>query len=53
VLDAAGDRSVLLITHRAEGLDRMDDVVQLDAGGELEDAFSESESCRNLSGTTG
>ena len=31
VLDAAGDRAVLLITHRAEGLDRMDDVVRLDA----------------------
>ena len=30
VLDAAGDRAVLLITHRAEGLDRMDDVVRLD-----------------------
>ena len=29
VLDAAGERSVLLITHRAEGLDRMDEVVAL------------------------
>jgi ATP-binding cassette, subfamily C, bacterial CydC len=29
VLDAAGERSVLLITHRPEGLDRMDDVVRL------------------------
>jgi ATP-binding cassette subfamily C protein CydC len=29
VLDAAGDRSVLLITHRPEGLDRMDEVVVL------------------------
>jgi thiol reductant ABC exporter CydC subunit len=29
VLDAAGDRSVLLISHRPEGLDRMDDVVAL------------------------
>ncbi len=29
VLDAAGDRSVLLITHRPEGLDRMDEVVTL------------------------
>ncbi len=29
VLDAAGDRSVLLITHRPEGLDRMDEVVAL------------------------
>ena len=27
VLDAAGDRSVLLITHRPEGLDRMDEIV--------------------------
>jgi thiol reductant ABC exporter CydC subunit len=31
VLDAAGDRSVLLITHRPEGLDRMDEVVVLPA----------------------
>ncbi len=29
VLDAAGDGSVLLITHRPEGLDRMDEVVVL------------------------
>ena len=29
VLDAAGDRSVLLVTHRPEGLDRMDEVVAL------------------------
>ena len=29
VLDAAGGRSVLLITHRSEGLDRMDEVVAL------------------------
>jgi ATP-binding cassette subfamily C protein CydC len=29
VLDAAADRSVLLITHRSEGLDRMDEVVAL------------------------
>jgi len=29
VLDAAGDRSVLLVTHRSEGLDRMDEVVVL------------------------
>jgi ATP-binding cassette subfamily C protein CydC len=29
VLDAAGDRSVLLITHRPEGLDRMEEVVAL------------------------
>jgi thiol reductant ABC exporter CydC subunit len=29
VIDAAGDRSVLLITHRSEGLDRMDEVVAL------------------------
>jgi thiol reductant ABC exporter CydC subunit len=32
VLDAAGDRSVLLITHRSEGLDRMDEVVVLPHG---------------------
>ena len=29
VLDAAADRTVLLITHRPEGLDRMDEVVHL------------------------
>jgi ATP-binding cassette subfamily C protein CydC len=29
VLDTAGDRTVLLITHRPEGLDRMDEVVPL------------------------
>jgi ABC-type multidrug transport system fused ATPase/permease subunit len=32
VLAAAGDRTVLLITHRPEGLDLMDDVVRLEAG---------------------
>ncbi len=31
VLDAAAGRSVLLITHRSEGLERMDEVVTLDA----------------------
>ncbi len=31
VLDSAGDRSVLLITHRAEGLDLVDEVVTLPA----------------------
>ena len=30
VLDAAGDRSVLLITHRPEGLDLVDEVVELE-----------------------
>ncbi len=29
LLDAVADRTVLLITHRPEGLDRMDEVVQL------------------------
>jgi thiol reductant ABC exporter CydC subunit len=29
VLDAAGDRAVLLVTHRAEGLERMDAIVAL------------------------
>jgi ABC-type multidrug transport system fused ATPase/permease subunit len=29
VLEATADRTVLLITHRPEGLDRMDDVVRL------------------------
>jgi ABC-type bacteriocin/lantibiotic exporter with double-glycine peptidase domain len=32
VLDAAGGRTVLLITHRPEGLDRMDEVLVLDGG---------------------
>jgi ATP-binding cassette, subfamily C, bacterial CydC len=32
VLDAAGDRTVLLITHRGEGLERMDEVVALTGG---------------------
>jgi len=31
VLDAAADRTVLLISHRPEGLDRMDEVVRLPA----------------------
>ena len=33
VLDAAGGRSVLLITHRSEGLERMDEIVTLPAAG--------------------
>jgi ATP-binding cassette, subfamily C, bacterial CydC len=32
VLDAAGDRAVLLVTHRPEGLERMDEVVSLSPG---------------------
>ena len=32
VLSAAGDRSVLLITHRPEGLGLVDEIVTLDAG---------------------
>ena len=32
LLDAAGDRSVLLITHRPEGLDQVDEIVELSAG---------------------
>jgi ABC-type transport system involved in cytochrome bd biosynthesis fused ATPase/permease subunit len=31
VLDAADGRTVLLITHRPEGLDRMDQIVSLNA----------------------
>ena len=31
VLDAAADRTLLLITHRSEGLDRMDEIVRLPA----------------------
>ena len=32
ILDAVGDRSVLLITHRPEGLDQVDEIVELSAG---------------------
>ena len=32
VLDAAEGQTVLLITHRPEGLERMDEIVRLDAG---------------------
>jgi ATP-binding cassette, subfamily C, bacterial CydC len=32
VLDAAADRTVLLITHRREGLEHMDEIVTLDGG---------------------
>ena len=32
VLDASHGKTVLLITHRPEGLDRMDEVVAIDAG---------------------
>jgi ABC-type transport system involved in cytochrome bd biosynthesis fused ATPase/permease subunit len=32
VLVASGDRTVLLITHRPEGLDLVDDVVVVDGG---------------------
>jgi thiol reductant ABC exporter CydC subunit len=33
VFAAAGDRSVLLITHRSEGLDLVDEVLELEAAG--------------------
>ena len=32
MLSAAGDRTVVLITHRPEGLDRVDEVVTLSGG---------------------
>ena len=32
VLDASYGKTVLLITHRPEGLDRMDEVVAIDGG---------------------
>jgi thiol reductant ABC exporter CydC subunit len=32
VLDATAGRTVLLVTHRSEGLDRMDEIVELDRG---------------------
>jgi ABC-type transport system involved in cytochrome bd biosynthesis fused ATPase/permease subunit len=32
VLAAAGEQSVLLITHRREGLDLVDEIVELEAG---------------------
>jgi ABC-type multidrug transport system fused ATPase/permease subunit len=37
VLDAAGGRSVLLITHRSEGLDRVDEIVRLDGVAGIRD----------------
>jgi ATP-binding cassette, subfamily C, bacterial CydC len=37
VLDAAGPRTVLLITHRTEGLERMDEIVELDGGRRIDD----------------
>jgi ATP-binding cassette, subfamily C, bacterial CydC len=36
LLDAAGDRTVLLITHRPEALERMDEIVRLEAGARVE-----------------
>jgi ATP-binding cassette, subfamily C, bacterial CydC len=36
LLDAARDRTVLLITHRPEALERMDEVVRLEAGARVE-----------------
>jgi ABC-type transport system involved in cytochrome bd biosynthesis fused ATPase/permease subunit len=38
VLAAAEDRTVLLITHRPEGLEWMDDVVRLEGGRVVEAA---------------
>jgi ATP-binding cassette subfamily C protein CydCD len=35
VLDASRGKAVLLITHRPEGLDRMDEIVRLDGGRRL------------------
>jgi ABC-type transport system involved in cytochrome bd biosynthesis fused ATPase/permease subunit len=32
VIGAAPDRAVLLITHRPEGLDLVDEIVRLDGG---------------------
>ena len=32
VFETAGERSVLLITHRSEGLDLVDEIVELEAG---------------------
>ncbi len=32
VIEALGGRTLLLITHRPEGLERMDEVVELDGG---------------------
>jgi ATP-binding cassette, subfamily C, bacterial CydC len=51
VLAAAGDRAVLLITHRPEGLERMDEIVTLDAGERLVHARSGRARC-NLPTTT-
>ena len=32
VVDELGDKSLLLITHRSEGLERMDEILELDDG---------------------
>ena len=40
VLQAADDRAVLLITHRPEGLDRVDDIVRLADGRVTSDDVS-------------
>ena len=45
VLDAAG-QTVLLITHRPEGLERMDEIVALDAGRVVAPAMPPTESFR-------
>ncbi len=41
VLDAAADRTVLLITHRPEGLERMDRIVALDSGSTQETSVND------------
>ena len=32
VIEALGGKTLLLITHRPEGLERMDEIVELDGG---------------------
>jgi thiol reductant ABC exporter CydC subunit len=51
VLDGAGDRSVLLITHRSEGLERMDEVLALPPARPRPDTRRAAVARRRASGT--
>jgi ATP-binding cassette subfamily C protein CydC/ATP-binding cassette subfamily C protein CydCD len=47
VLDASHGKTVLLITHRPEGLDRMDEVVAIDGGMRVDRSPGDGSSRRN------
>ena len=53
VLTAVSTVTATLATMGNQLSSTFNELEQLDAGGELEDAFRESDSCRDLSGTTG